>query len=211
MLKRSQPTRPAAMSKKTTDDAYENQVQLERRAEREGRGRNAEWPSEIPSRGWKDLLWRVFAEVKEDRVMLIAAGAAFYLLLALFPALAAFVSIYGFVADPQTIAEHISFLGGVLPSGGLDVIRSQLRSLAAQDTGALSFGFIFGLAVALWSASNGIKTLFEAMNSSRWVREVPRSPTRWADRPMPQTSSHVWTGANCSALLCISPQLRFRK
>ncbi|RWO91400.1 MAG: ribonuclease, partial [Mesorhizobium sp.] len=62
------------------------------------------------------------------------------------------------------IAEHISFLGGVLPSGGLDVIRSQLRSLAAQDTGALSFGFMFGLAVALWSASNGIKTLFEAMN-----------------------------------------------
>ncbi|RWN21076.1 MAG: hypothetical protein EOR95_35330, partial [Mesorhizobium sp.] len=106
--------RAGRMSKKTTDDAYENQVQLERRAEREGRGRNAEWPSQIPSRGWKDVLWRVFAEVKEDRVMLIAAGAAFYLLLALFPALAAFVSIYGFVADPQTIAEHISFLGGVL-------------------------------------------------------------------------------------------------
>ncbi|RWO32221.1 MAG: YihY/virulence factor BrkB family protein [Mesorhizobium sp.] len=152
------------MSKKTTDDAYEDQVQLERRARRQGRGRDAEWPSEIPSRGWKDVLWRVFAEVNEDRVMLIAAGAAFYLLLALFPALAAFVSIYGFVADPQTIAEHISFLGGVLPSDGLDIIRSQLASLAAQDTGALSFGFMFGLALALWSASNGIKTLFEAMN-----------------------------------------------
>ncbi|ESX65716.1 ribonuclease [Mesorhizobium sp. LSHC420B00] len=152
------------MSRKTTEDAYEDQVQLERRAERESRGRNAEWPSEIPGRGWKDVLWRVFAEVTEDRVMLIAAGAAFYLLLALFPALAAFVSIYGFVADPQTIAQHIAFLGGVLPSGGLDIIRSQLASLAAQKAGALSFGFIFGLAVALWSASNGIKTLFEAMN-----------------------------------------------
>ncbi|MER8423247.1 YhjD/YihY/BrkB family envelope integrity protein [Mesorhizobium sp. M1403] len=70
--------------------------------------------------------------------MLIAAGATFYLLLALFPALATFVSIYGFVADPQTIAEHISFLGGILPSGGLDLTRSQLNSLAAQNTGALA-------------------------------------------------------------------------
>ncbi|MER9889736.1 YihY/virulence factor BrkB family protein [Mesorhizobium sp. M0114] len=152
------------MSKKTTEDAYEGKVQLERPPDPEGRGRNAEWPSEIPGRGWKDVLWRVFAELTEDRVMLIAAGAAFYLLLAFFPALAAFVSICGLVADPQTIAEHVAFLGGVLPSGGLDIIRSQLASLAAQKTGALSFGFIFGLAVTLWSASNGIKTLFEAMN-----------------------------------------------
>jgi membrane protein len=114
--------------------------------------------------GWKDILWRLKSEVSQDRVTLIAAGATFYLLLALFPALAAFVSIYGFVADPVTIADHIAFLGGVLPSGGIDLIRAQLESLAAQDEAALSFGFIFGLGLALWSANNGIKTLFEAMN-----------------------------------------------
>ncbi|MER9963341.1 YihY/virulence factor BrkB family protein [Mesorhizobium sp. M0045] len=155
------------MSNNKAEDFNENQIQLERRAgqaDKEGRGRNAERPSQISGRGWRDVLWRVFAEVMEDRVMLIAAGATFYLLLALFPALAAFVSIYGFVADPQTVAEHISFLGGILPSGGLDLIRSQLNSLAAQNTSTLSFGFIFGLAVALWSANSGIKTLFEAMN-----------------------------------------------
>jgi membrane protein len=135
-----------------------------RRAEEEGRGRRAETPSQIPFTGWKDVFWRVVAEISEDRVMLIAAGATFYLLLALFPALAAFVSIYGFVADPQTIAEHIAFLGGVLPSGGMDLIRSQLQSLAQQDTDALSLGFIIGLLLALWSANSGIKTLFDAMN-----------------------------------------------
>ncbi|MER8390225.1 YihY/virulence factor BrkB family protein [Mesorhizobium sp. M0166] len=155
------------MSKNKAEDSDENQVRLERRAgqeDKEGRGRNAERPSQISGGGWRDVLWRVWAEVTEDRVTLIAAGATFYLLLALFPALAAFVSIYGFVADPQTIAEHISFLGGILPSGGLELIRSQLSSLAAQNTGTLSFGFIIGLAVALWSANSGIKTLFEAMN-----------------------------------------------
>jgi membrane protein len=135
-----------------------------RRAQDQGRGRHAEKPSQIPFTGWKDVFWRVVAEISADRIMLIAAGATFYLLLALFPALAAFVSIYGFVADPQTIADHIAFLGGVLPSGGVEIIQSQLQSLVQQDTGSLSFGFITGLLLALWSANSGIKTLFDAMN-----------------------------------------------
>src|SRR5687767_15323112 len=124
-----------------------------------GRGRRAATPSELPMEGWKDILTRVWSEFNEDRITLIAAGATFYLLLALFPALAAFVSIYGFVADPVTVADHIAFLGGVLPSGGVELIETQLRSLASQNEAALSFGFIIGLGFALWSANNGIKTL----------------------------------------------------
>ena len=96
--------------------------------------------------------------------MLIAAGVTFYLLLALFPALTAFVSLYGFVADPVTIADHISYLGGMLPSGGLDIIREQLNALASQDRSALSIGFIVAFLVALWSANTGVKTLFDALN-----------------------------------------------
>ena len=129
-----------------------------------GHGRRAATPAQLPWAAWKDILWRVWAEFSKDRVTLIAAGATFYLLLALFPALAAFVSIYGFVADPVTVADHIAFLGGFLPAGGVDLIKTQLQNLASQNEAALSFGFIFGLAVALWSANNGIKTLFEAMN-----------------------------------------------
>ena len=129
-----------------------------------GRGRNAEAPSEIPIKGWKDVLWRVWSKIGDDRVLLIAAGTTFYMLLALFPALAAFVSLYGFVADPKTIADQIAFLGGILPSGGYEMIQSQLQALASQDAGALSFGLLFGLSITLWSANNGIKSLFDAMN-----------------------------------------------
>ena len=129
-----------------------------------GRGREAATPSAISARGWKDILWRVIAEFSEDRATLIAAGATFYLLLSLFPALAAFVSIYGFVADPSTIADHIAFLGGILPTGGYEMIASQLQSLASADQSSLSFGFIIGLLFALYSANNGILTMFEAMN-----------------------------------------------
>ena len=111
-----------------------------------------------------DVFWRVWEGVSEDRLLLVAAGTTFFLLLALFPALAAFVSLYGFVADPGTIAEHIAFLGGVLPSGGMEIISGQLQSLADQNSSALSVGFLSGLAIALWSANSGIKSLFEGMN-----------------------------------------------
>jgi membrane protein len=127
-------------------------------------GRSAEGPSELPAAAWKDILWRVWSEVNDDRVTLIAGGVTFYLLLALFPALAAFVSLYGFVADPKTIADHISYLGGLLPAAGLDIIKAQLASLLAEGDQALGIGFLVGLAIALWSANNGIKALFDAMN-----------------------------------------------
>jgi membrane protein len=132
--------------------------------EHEDRGRDADGPSDIPPRGWKDIAWRLWEEFNKDRILLIAAGASFYLLLALFPALAAFVSLYGFVADPVTVADHVAYLGGMLPPGGLEIIRQQLLALARQDHGALGVGFFVGLAIALWSANSGIKALFDAMN-----------------------------------------------
>src|SRR6478672_11973234 len=55
----------------------------------DGRGRSAEKPSDIPARGWKDILWRVYAGISSHRIMAVAAGVTFYVLLALFPGLAA--------------------------------------------------------------------------------------------------------------------------
>ena len=129
-----------------------------------GHGRQAGTPAQLPWAAGRISFGVYGRNSRKTAVTLIAAGATFYLLLALFPALAAFVSIYGFVADPVTVADHIAFLGGFLPAGGVDLIKTQLQNLASQNEAALSFGFIFGLAVALWSANNGIKTLFEAMN-----------------------------------------------
>lgn len=69
-----------------------------------GRGRRATTPSEIPARGWKDILLRVWNNIGEDRVLLVAAGVTFYCLLAIFPAIAALVAIYGLFSDP---GEHL--------------------------------------------------------------------------------------------------------
>jgi membrane protein len=134
------------------------------RARQTGRGREAETPFQIPLRGLLDVAWRLWIQIGEDRILLVAAGTTFYVLLAIFPALAAFVSLYGFIADPKTIEDHIAFLGELLPADGFDLIRNQLHALTAQASGALSLGFLFGLVVALWSADSGVKGLFEGLN-----------------------------------------------
>ncbi len=129
-----------------------------------GRGRDAESPGEIPAKGLRDVFWRVVDAVIVDRVTLIAAGVTYFLLLSLFPALGALVALYGFVADPTTIMGHIGFLASIFPPGSFDLILDQLTSLTQQKPSALSFAFMTGLVIALWSANSGMKALFDAMN-----------------------------------------------
>ena len=88
----------------------------ERTAETErDRGRAAETPSEVPIKGWKDILGRVYQQISEDRVLSVAAGVTFYALLALFPGITAFVSLYGLFADAGTVSDHLAQLSGSCP------------------------------------------------------------------------------------------------
>ncbi|WP_062234183.1 YihY/virulence factor BrkB family protein [Aureimonas sp. N4] len=127
-------------------------------------GRAAQKPTAIPAKGWKDVLWRTYEEFSNDRLMLVAAGVTFYVLLALFPAITAFISIYGLFSDPASVRDQLQGLQGVLPGGALQIIGEQLQRITSQESAKLGFGMIFGLGVALWSANAGMKTLFDAMN-----------------------------------------------
>ena len=64
-----------------------------------GRGRRAEKPTDIPAKGWKDIVWRLYDGIQNDRVLLVAAGVTFYAILALFPATAAIVSLFLYPAS----------------------------------------------------------------------------------------------------------------
>ncbi|WP_371155821.1 YihY/virulence factor BrkB family protein [Jannaschia sp. 2305UL9-9] len=128
------------------------------------RGHLADTPTEVPPRGWKDIARRVVAETSDDRVLLVAAGVTFYLLLALAPTLAAFVSLYGLFFDTGSIQEHMAVLQGIVPDGGMTILQDQIDRLVSTDQGTLGFAFVLSLAVALWSATSGMKSLFEAMN-----------------------------------------------
>src|SRR3954467_11053837 len=114
------------------------------RARELGRGREASTPQDIPALGWNDILWRVFWSVSGDRVLSTAGGVAFFALLAIFPAIATIVSLYGLVADTSTIRGHLSLLAGILPGGVLELIGGQISLIATQDSDTLSVAFIVG-------------------------------------------------------------------
>lgn len=128
------------------------------------RGRGAEAPREVPLRGWKDVAVRVKAQMKKDDVPLLAAGVAFFALLALVPTLVALVSVYGLVADPADIQRNIEDVLSAAPTEVRELVSSQLESIVESEPSGLRLGAIVGLLVALWSASSGVKHLIGAIN-----------------------------------------------
>lgn len=128
------------------------------------RGREAGTPKEIPARGWRDILWRVKGQIAEDKLSMIAAGVAFYGLLAVFPGLVALVGLYGLAFDPQQVERQVAAVSGMLPPQAAEILLGQLNGLATTGSTALGIGAIGGLLLALWSASAGMRTLMEALN-----------------------------------------------
>lgn len=166
-----QARRDASAAKRTSDRAFgepratdEPHAAHEARARQRGRGRQAVSPWQIPWAGWKDILWRTYEEIQQDRVTAVAAGVVYFGLLALFPAITALVSSYGLFTDPKTIGDHLSMLAGIVPAGGFEIIQEQVNRLTSKDPGKLGFGFFFGLAFALWSANAGMKAMMDAIN-----------------------------------------------
>jgi membrane protein len=135
-----------------------------RRAKEQGRGRRAAAPWQIPCAGWKDILWRLYDSVNDNRLLAVAGGVAFYSLLAIFPAVAAFVSLYGLIADASTIGTHLSLASGIFPAGAVDLIHEQIARITSKSDAKLGLGFITGLAIALWSANAGMKAIIDALN-----------------------------------------------
>ena len=134
------------------------------RAREPGRGRQANTPEEIPPRGWRDVLWRVFWAIPEDRILSTSGSVAFFALLAIFPGIAAIVSLYGLFADSSTIGTHLSLLSGFLPGGVLQLIAEQVTLISRQGNETLGTAFVVGLLIALGSANSGIAALFDALN-----------------------------------------------
>lgn len=125
----------------------------------------------VPAPGWKGILLRVYRGLDDDRILANAAAVTFYALLALFPGIAALVSIYALFADPQSITQHLEAAAGVLPGGAIEIIRDQLNRLVAQPHSKLGISFLVGLVASLWSANGGIKALIDALNAVYEERE----------------------------------------
>lgn len=129
-----------------------------------GRGRLATSPLKIPLKGWIDILWRTGMGFFGDRVTFVAGGVTFFMLLALFPTIGAFVTIYGLFADPTDAWGRLDFIYEMLPGNVSAFLGNEMSRLASNSTGTLTFTLIWTLLLSLWASNGGVKTLFYGLN-----------------------------------------------
>ena len=141
-------------------------------------GRDATRPTEIPWRGWLDVLWRLAREIGDDDVVQIAAGVAFWGLMALFPALIATVSVYGLAADAEDVLRQVTFLSRALPWTARSLITAQLTWIAERPATELTLGLVVSVVFAFFSASSGVVALMRGVNAAYdepetrgWIRQ----------------------------------------
>jgi membrane protein len=129
-----------------------------------GRGRMAAQPHHIPWLGWRDIAWRTWQEIGADRLPAVAGGVTFYVLLAIFPGVGAFVSLYGLFADVGAVSEQLNQLAVFVPREVLSLVGDQMSRLVAEKQSSLSFAFAVSLLLSLWSANAGMNALFDGLN-----------------------------------------------
>ncbi|GAB3304149.1 YihY/virulence factor BrkB family protein [Geodermatophilus aquaeductus] len=127
-------------------------------------GVHADAPTQIPIRGWKQIVKRAWAENNADNMPIIAGGVAFFAFLAIFPALIATISLYGLVASPETVARQVESLSAQLPDSAAELIGDQLTAITQNSGGALSLSLVISVLAALWSASGGTGNVITAVN-----------------------------------------------
>lgn len=128
------------------------------------RGRAAESPSQIPITGWIDIVWRIKNRLAANRISLVAAGVAFYGLLALFPAIGAVLALGGLAFEPQSIVEQMTDFEGLVPEAVLSIIINQATELSSAADKGLTLAAIFGVLLSFWSASRGMANLVMGLN-----------------------------------------------
>jgi membrane protein len=131
--------------------------------------RSVRWPAFSE---WRDVLASTWKKAGDDNVGFLAAGVAFYAFLAFVPLLASVVLIYGLVADPPTVAEHIGRLFASLPRDAAALIADQLRSLTASPKSTTGLSLAVALALALYGASKGASGVVTALNIAYEVKET---------------------------------------
>lgn len=159
---------------------------------------------DAPHRSGLALLRRVKDRIAHDHLPIIAAGVAFYGLLAIFPALAALVAVYGLVLDPQQVGRQIEAMQGMLPAQAVQLLVAQLQDLTTSDRQSLGFGAAGALMLALWGASAGIRTLIKALNVAYDVHEQ-RSVVRRTALALLLTAGAIAGGILAIAAVVVLP------
>jgi len=130
----------------------------------DSQGREADEPTDITLSGWKAVALRTKEQFKSDNVTILAAGVAFYLLLALAPAMAAVLAVYGMVSNPADVSSQLHSFSGALPADMRTLLDQQLHTAAAASSSKLGFGLLVGIVAAILAASKGARSMVQAVN-----------------------------------------------
>ncbi len=128
------------------------------------RGRSANRPSEIPTLGWRDIFWRVWAQIGEDNISIIAAGVAFYAMFAAFPAITTFVSLFGLFYDAGQVQSQFAAFKGVIPDDAWSLLDDQLTAVVSAKSRNLGISALVSFLIAFWSAGAGVRAMMTALN-----------------------------------------------
>jgi membrane protein len=81
-----------------------------------------------------------------------------------FPAITAFVSLFGLFADPAAVQAQFANLQGGIPAEAWTLINDQLSAVMAAGSRSLGISALVALAIALYSAGAGVRALMTALN-----------------------------------------------
>jgi membrane protein len=122
--------------------------------------------------GIRQFFLTLYRRISDDRVLAISAGVTFYALLAIFPAIAAVVAVYGLFVSMTTINADLSSVASLLPGGAVQVVGEQIRHVASKGSSTLGLTALAGIAISIWSANSGVKAMFDALNIVLKERET---------------------------------------
>lgn len=112
---------------------------------------------------WRALKATV-THISENNISLVSAGVAFFLMLSLFPALAAFIALLGLILDPVIVIAQLEEIRGLLPDDVYEILITQITSLVTARSDTLGWAGALSILFALWSARAGVGALMVGLN-----------------------------------------------
>lgn len=120
---------------------------------------------------WRSVLGRAWSASNTNHLSAVAGGVTFFVLLAIFPALGVFVSLYGLSADLTKVRSDLANLRGIVPDGAIAILTQQMTRLALAPRAQLGWAFAGSTLASLWSANAGFKALIVGLNLAYNVKE----------------------------------------
>lgn len=139
-------------------------MKVEKKENQKEKKSYAEKPAHITMKGWKAVFKRVATQIKDDNIPIVSAGVAFYFFLALFPAIAAIVSIYGLVVDPAQVEQQMTQMADILPAQAHQLLTNIMESIASKSQETLGWSLIVSILFSLWSANKATHAVFVGVN-----------------------------------------------